>query len=185
MHKNVVRIFLSLVTVLIFGLSCAGTAFEPKDENEILAVGLLRFEGQNFPNFNGATVNGEHTSGIDLTIEDLSTGKRVVLLSGTNGVFYFRPNPETSYRLAVLNYESKVGNNNAIVRGTPGAVVFRIGSDRVSSLGTITWKADDKAKYYADIFVNGERSIKEVVTQSFPQSKWYQYDWVQVRWSFN
>jgi len=174
-----ILVFLSLVLA-----SCATTLpHEPTGDHDTLVVGEISLHAEHFNQFGAATVNGDHSAGIIVTVLQVDSDKEFTVVTvGDRGLFSFPAVVGVEYQIIKLDYTNQSGGATAQLVGTPDRLRFRAPADGVSSLGAIVWSADDKRRYYAKTGANPAHDVKADVLKQYPKTKWIDAPWASVTW---
>jgi len=172
-------IFLALLLA-----GCATTLpHEPVGEHDTLVVGEVFLHGENFQRFGSATVNGDHSAGILVTVREVYSGKETQVFSvGKSGLFSFPATPGVEYRITRFDYTNQAGGYFARLIGDPDRLRFKVEGEGVFSLGAIVWSADDRRRYYARTSTDPSRDVKTDLLSQYPKTKWADYSWASVTW---
>jgi len=167
---NIKIIYGFLATVIL--ASC--TTFPvPKPNDSTLVIGMVVLNAKGYENYSGATVNGTHTGNIEISIQNVDSGRTEKLISDSSGFFYTNKFEPGKYRLRKLYYKSSVGGYNADIFTsiTNGDRNFEVGKNTVNNLGQITWNADvDEGMQY---WLNKDyQNSKDVFTSVDKDGKW-------------
>jgi hypothetical protein len=168
MNKKTILVCLS--TVIIAG--CA-TFPSPKADNSTLVVGSIVLNAKGYENYSGATVNGTHTRHIEVSIQNIDSGKIEKLVSDSSGFFYTDKLDAGKYRLKKFYFKSSVGGYNAdiLISITSGDRNFEVIKDQVNNLGEITWNADSEEGTHYWLNKDYENS-KTMLANSDKKGKW-------------
>ena len=168
-----------IITANIVFHSCS-TFPEPNEINDTMLIGKIIQNGINYDSFNGASVNGKHTSDIEITVKNLSTNEITKLKSYYGGMFSTIRLPEGNYEISILYLKVVNGNSYANVFSNLANVkYFSIINGSVNNLGLIEWNCDNNEGY--NILLNRNYiNVKEDFNKRNDKSSWNNIKWVNV-----
>lgn len=175
--KTKVMPYLGLAIFLIFG--CA-TYSEPKTENDKLLTGIIVHTGIGYKKYSGATVNGIHKTGIEMTIKNVSTNEEFKIRTKKNGLFYLHELPVGTYEIEDFYLKVSSGKAWADTHSSPdNRLRFSIENGKVNNLGVINW--DGKMREWTNIsFNNSYNTVMKEFTSRFPKSNWLKMEVINL-----
>jgi hypothetical protein len=175
--KLVSFFFLGCVVLLVIG--CA-TIPEPKTESDRLVIGMIIQTGEGFRNYSGATVNGTHKSGIELSIKNTSTNEEYNIKTQKNGLFYTTVLTEGTYVIEQFYLKVTSGNAWADTYSSPNdSWTFTIINGKINNLGVINW--DGKARGGTNFkFSQLYNDVVNEFNSQFSKSEWTKWDMVDI-----
>jgi hypothetical protein len=167
------KIIIACVIILVFG--CA-TLSEPKSESDKLVTGIIIQKGEGFQNYSGASVNGIHKTGIEMTIKNISTNEEYKVKTRKNGLFYIYELPEGIYEIDNFYLKVTSGNAWADTHSSPNdSLKFSVVNGKVNNLGVINW--DGKMRGGTNFtFSQLYNDVINEFNAQFPKSAWLDHE---------
>ena len=181
--------FRNSMLIIVIGLclfSCATTMSEgPSKEKPTLLVGSASFEATGYKVYGNSSINGKHSSGMELVIVNMTTGEEIKLKANNNGYFFHPLESGCEYYVKELYYIDKGNDGSYISLTTTLSSVVPIrqdGGDAVINLGSIEWFCDNSKKW-ADIdWSKGYGDVESYFKNKYPESPWNRYEWIDFTW---
>lgn len=176
-------IWLVLVVLSVL-VSCATTlSVEPTETQRTLVVGEIKLHAKNFEHFGDATLSGDHTKWIEVTIYDLTNDKTIKTSTiDDNGFFYFPAEKNSRYRITKLYIKIQHNGWWADLVATPANLIFDVGEGKIYDAGEINWSADHARKSYAMMKLGPESDLRAYLQKTYPKSKWNELEWDSATW---
>jgi hypothetical protein len=182
MKKLPLLFIFCVLTASLYGIGPQG----PDTADSSILVGTIRLQAQNFVVFNAGsiTVNGIHTSGIELIFSDLTTGEKTTIVSKRDdGLFFFFPIPGHNYALVKIHFIVQRGSSWADVwadKALSWIILENIHSG-VNILGHLDWQANKMAATHHVVTIDpDDEGIRKAFHAAFPNSKWNLNDGTMV-----
>lgn len=175
------RKLFGLFAVLALLVSCASiTKYEPKTESDSLVIGRMVFQCINFNSYGGVSVNGTNIDGIEVRINDLTTGKQTSAYTRINGVFVFlNLDPSHQYQINGLYYKKSEGNSWADAVLYPGDIyIFSPIVGKVESLGSFIGFLDNHSRKGYIKKTNDD--VIALFKKYYKDSKWNSYEFISA-----
>jgi hypothetical protein len=169
------------LVIIVFLLSCATTKFyaEPDEASSTILVGQISLLTSEIPY--GYEAKDTYTKGIEIHLENMSTGEIKKLYSRGDG-YFFMINPEAkSYYLKKLYLHVYETNYRWKFSCTFGHnVKIYIEDGKVNNLGFVRWHVNYKSQQQ-DVVNYDYDARKAMFKEKFPESEWNNKEWVNKK----
>jgi hypothetical protein len=171
---------------------------EPAGEAETLVIGQVLFDCQLTKT--GSIPIGKYSYNVELQFEDASTGNIMDIKSvDPQGFFYFHNPGFSQVYLVGLYYEQyyaqpdihkppsgKLFDKETSKLATAGMTLDRkkryaIQPHKVNNLGLLLWEGDMRSRSHHLAFNRNYSETRENFKKRYPQSRWNNQQWVEVR----
>jgi hypothetical protein len=173
------RMILGVFIVSSMIISCASfTKNEPQNTDDSLIIGQIEFKCVNFDYYGPVTVNGTNKEGVEVKINDLTTGEQKTAIANQNGLFTFY-NLSTShqYQITELYYIKSQGNASADAILYPGNKYnFIPVLGKVLSIGSYKGYLDKSTKKGS--LEKNNSDVIDAFKKQFKDSKWNSYSFI-------
>ena len=123
---------------LIFLSACASLS-EYDAQNKTLLIGQIVHTGNGYPS--PGTLNGVHTSKIDVSLLNLETKQTTKVTSNNYGFFSSTKLPEGKYQVSRLYCTVHNSNSNVASEWALPKIYLNIQNDKVNNIGKIFWNS--------------------------------------------
>ena len=197
------KVAVSVMSVILIGFiimsGCATTSkiSEPTTADSTLLIGRIKLTCSDFPNY--VHVNGEHTKGITIDVQNVSTGEVLNTKSkGADGLFYFENPDAGEYAIVGYTIITKGGNVRATFRFLyDKSNRFNIKPNAVNNFGDISWVCEFETiteNEYTDrgagqttanwsnecSHIGNYAEVKTWFKTTYPDSNWNSMDWIDL-----
>jgi len=179
---KILKLFVSIICISFILSGCASIP-EPSDEYQTLVVGIVTYQGKNYPsNYSG--LNGNKAMGLEITIMEINNGKSYTMQTQANGFFFSYDIPEGIYRIT-----------RCYVKGPKGAFTWftpvfsmdnrlEIVDGKVNNLGVRRWESDfvgENRNTSNEITFHREHErVRDLFQRKNKSSGWNQREWVDL-----
>jgi hypothetical protein len=179
--RTLLSIICTLVIIVFLG-SCATTKFyvEPDEVSKTILVGQIRLLTSEIPY--GYEAKDTYTKGIEIHLENMSTGEIKKLYSQGKDGYFFMINPDVkSYYINKLYLRVYETNYRwTFSYDFDHDVTIYIEDGKVNNLGFIKWQIYySSQRQYVDNFDHD--NIKAMFKEKFPESEWNKEEWVNKK----
>lgn len=164
--------------VSCFLISCSSLP-DASEENQTLVVGQIILEAKGFLTYGSVSVNGINRNGIEITIQEVSTGKEYKMKSFIRGIFHSVKIPEGSYRITSYYFKKSVGNSWADVRQNNPGYKFEIVNGKVNNMGLIQWNSE-RGKQTVSLYNSQYDQVRSEFQKEFEKSNWNEREWINI-----
>ena len=174
--------------------SCRGMLpIEPGGDGTTLVVGQVVLDAVNYVANGDASINGRHSVGIEIALEEVDTGRAFTVRSSSEeGFFFFRGIQGHRYRIVSLFFEEYGSSfNRAFIRNefrdrgfrlpvsTGGIDLEGFEGQQVYTLGRLIWRSD--AFGSANLRqVHGSSRLQREFGRRYPKSAWNRTVWTEI-----
>ncbi len=171
---------LAALPAALMVLSQCSSLPDPAEGRSTLVVGAVIMHASGYDTYGSATVNGDHRSGIQITVINEATNEPLTLVSDVNGLFYTTKMPAGSYVVQRLYYRAVSGTWWADTNMSPqGRRRFVVKDGSVNNLGMLTWYNSTTGGLAFE--VNSDYpAVHDLVSEKQPKSAWLKMDWTET-----
>jgi len=169
--KAMIGLFLFISFILVSCVSVPGT----NDKNQTLVIGEISHEAHHPTNM---SINGTNRIGIEITIQDIASGKTYTMRSLNKGLFYSRNMSGGRYRIKKLLYTTSNGASHW--HDDPPGSGFEIVEGVVNNLGVINWYANWNTNIFAITYNLEYDQVRNDFQQGNRSSNWNGKQWINV-----
>jgi hypothetical protein len=167
------------ISFLVYG--CVSLP-EPDNENQTLVVGIFIHEAKGYQTYGSVSVNGTTKVGINITLQELNSGKNYSMRTKSEGIFYSTNIPQGVYRFTRVYIKKESGSSWADITWSEaniGTTRIQIEHGRVNNLGTITLNATDGPNATGQrIYNQGYDQVRNLFQKQKSSSNWNQREWL-------
>jgi hypothetical protein len=166
---------------LIFGCVTFPAA---DNEHQTLIIGEIIQQGTGYQIYGSASVNGTNKSGIEITIRNITDGKRYTMRTGSGGIFYSVNIPEGTYGIERIHLRKESGSAWASITWQKSDDnvednMFEIINDIVNNLGTINWECESGIKNHIN-FNREYGRVRDDFQEKNKASNWLEKEWINT-----
>ena len=169
-------------TIFFISILLIGCTSIPEANSDIqtLIIGELQLEASGYSTAN-VPINGISTVGIDMKIQNTSTGKDYFLRSTTGGVFFSVNVPPGIYRITRLYYKREAGNAwREVWWDRPlGTSSFEVEFGKTNNMGQLHWVSVSGISSTLQ-HNEGYEQVSNNFIQNNPKSNWLEKEWVST-----
>jgi len=147
-------------------------------------VGQIAYQGYDFPDHGGKSLNGYVTGGLFLTIRCVETGEYFVSVTKENGIFTENDMVPGPYEFRELIYSLLTPDGYVNVTWKPlYPMEFYVEAGKVNNLGFFMWETSYNEDYgdalqYSCNYNDYHSDVRNTFQINNPASSWNNMDWV-------
>ena len=167
------RLFIVIISCIVIG--CASIP-KANEKNQTLIVGQIALEAKNWP-IPYAYVNGTYKTGIEITIENIESGKKYSVKSQNNGLFYLNNIPNGNYRISRLHLNKPSWKVQRGLRWDPRRQ-FKVIEGYVNNFGQLNWYC---TRNNTTFYYNKEyEEVRNIFQEKYKSTNWNEKDWLDT-----
>jgi len=174
MGEKMKKLSIGLIIILMsFVVGCTSLP-NAANRNHTLLIGQVVLEARGMP-ASYVSINGTHKVGIEITIQNVESGRTYSVLSQNEGLFTFTDIPEGNYIMSKLYFKRTSGNAWRDIWTEPRRNQFRIQEGYVNNVGIISWHSEDSRSLF-----NANKEYEQV--RNFYQERFRSSNWNEKEW---
>ena len=131
-----------LIMIVLFSINTGSIDLHAQN-NRTMLVGQINYQGYDYPEYNGESLNGYFGEGLYVIINDLKSGEIFVIVAGKDGIFTEYDMEPGWYRLQELvnsRYMEGAGRYVSTSWRPLYPMIFEAEHGKVNNLGTFVWE---------------------------------------------
>jgi len=156
------------------------------ESGETMLIGMIGHMGSGYESWGEWSLDGTTISNLEITIEEVLTGREILLRTNSMGFFAAVDLPYGYYTIRSFYNRKRIYGDEASVNLFPVEnLLFRIEENKINNLGVFLWitEYNDWTEDLDTNAMNYGYSLDDVMDfffQYFPKSKWSYMDWIET-----
>ena len=166
--------------ILIIGFLVVGCVSVPNanGKRQTLLIGQIVMDSRGWSTAY-ASINGNFTTGIEITIQNIESGKKYTTRSQLEGIFLSAKIPKGTYRITKLYLKKEFGNSWRSVWWEPRGREFEIIEGYVNNMGILDWYCENNSP--GKLTANKEyEQVRNAFQEKVESSNWNEKEWINV-----